>query len=147
MVWEAITAISLAIMAIIWVFLGLGLLSWMRARRRTWEVLDRFAELLEREGIPVLLAARGAVEDIGKAVRSVRSEVDEVVGTSRVLRGRVEDVAASLEERVRDIEAVLDVLQEELEETVLDFAAVLRTARRGGSVIRALRRAVVGKGR
>ncbi len=147
MAWEAITAISVAVMAVIWAVLALSLLWWMRARRRTWETLDRFAELLEREGIPALLAARGALEDVGKVVRSVRSEVDEVLGTSRELRGRLEDVALTLEERVREIEAALDVFQYELEETALDLAAVLRAARRGGSVIRALKRAVMGKGR
>lgn len=147
MVWEAVTAISLAVMAVIWVVMGLSVLSWLRARRRTWEALDRFAEFLEREGIPGLVAARGALEDIGQVVRSVRAEVDGVVETSRELRGRVEDMAASLADRVREIEAVLDVLQDELEETVLDLAAVLRTARRGGSVIRAVKRALAGRGR
>jgi biopolymer transport protein ExbB/TolQ len=147
MVWEAVTAISLAVMAVIWVVMGLSVLSWLRARRRTWEALDRFAEFLEREGIPGLVAARGALEDIGQVVRSVRAEVDGVVETSRELRGSVEDMAASLADRVREIEAVLDVLQEELEETVLDLAAVLRTARRGGSVIRAVKRALAGRGR
>jgi biopolymer transport protein ExbB/TolQ len=147
MVWEAVTAISLAVMAVIWVVMGLSVLSWLRARRRTWEALDRFAEFLEREGIPGLVAARGALEDIGQVVRSVRAEVDGVVETSRELRGRVEDMAASLADRVREIEAVLDVLQEELEETVLDLAAVLRAARRGGSVIRAVKRALAGRGR
>ncbi|GBD33430.1 hypothetical protein HRbin33_02421 [bacterium HR33] len=147
MVWEAITAISVALMAVVWVAVALSVLSWVRARRRTWEALDRFAEFLEREGIPALLAARGVLEDAGKVVRSVRSEVDGVVETSKELRGRVEDMADSLEERVREIQAVLDVLQEELEETALDLAAVLRTTRRGGSVVRALKRALLGKGR
>lgn len=147
MAWEAITAISVAAMAVVWVLVASSLLAWMRARRRTWEALDRFAEFLEREGVPALVAARGAAEDVAQAVRSVRAEVDGVVEISRELRGRVEDVAASLADRVREIEAVLDVLQEELEETALDLAAVLRTARRGGSVIRAFKRAVLGRGR
>ncbi len=143
--WEAITAISVAVMAVVWALVALSLVSWMRARRRTWEALDRFAEFLEREGIPALVTARGTVQEVGQAVRAVRSEVDGVVELSRELRGRVQDVAASLGERVREVEAVLDVLQEELEETALDLAAVLRTTRRGGSVIRALKRAVLGR--
>ncbi len=147
MAWEAITAISVAVMAVVWAVVAVSLLAWMQARRRTWEALDRFAEFLEREGIPALVAARGAAEDVAQAVRSVRSEVHEVVEISRKLRGRVEEAAASLAERVREVEAVLDVLQDELEETALDLAAALRTARRGGSVIRAFKRAVLGKGR
>lgn len=140
MQWEAVTAISVAIMALVWLLLAFNLMAWMRARRRTWQALDRFAELLDREVGPALSGVREVVDDTREVVRSVREEAREVVDLSRELRGRVE-------ERVREVEAVLDVLLEELEDTVLDLAAVLRATRRGGSVVRAFKGAVLGRGR
>jgi len=73
-------------------------------------------------------------------VAGVREEVDQLVATSRDLRGRVSDAAGALDDRVRDLEAVLDVLQEEVEETALDVAAALRATRRGASLLRGLKR-------
>jgi hypothetical protein len=44
-----------------------------------------------------------------------------------------------------EFEMLLDVLHEEVEETVLDVAALLRTTRRGSGVARALKRVVLGR--
>jgi len=78
--------------------------------------------------------------DATRVVGSVRDEVEQIVATSRDLRTRVSGAAGALEERVRDLEAVLDVLQEEVEETALDVAAALRATRRGASLLRGLKR-------
>lgn len=144
MSWEAITAVSVAVMAIMWIILVVGLLLFVRGRRRLFDALERLSEMVEREGRPVLASARSAVDDAGKTVQTIRTEVEQIVGTSRDLRSRVQGATAALEERVHDLETVLNILQEEIEETVLDIAAALRTTRRGASIARALKRAVLG---
>ena len=44
-------------------------------------------------------------------------------------------------------DALIDVLQYEVEETALDIAAAMRTTRRGTTVLRAMKRAFLGRGR
>jgi hypothetical protein len=133
MSWEALTAISVTILALMSVLLVAGTAWW----------LGRVAGMLDREGRPMLQAARTAAEDAGKIISQLRGEVDQIVATSREVRGRVSSAAGSLDERARDLEAVLDVLQDEVEETALDVAAAMRATRRGTSVLRAVKRAFI----
>lgn len=144
--WEALTAVSVAVLALMSVVLTIALLFWLRDLGRLMTRLDGFAHVLERDGPPLLNAARSVAEDATKVVGKVRGEVDQLVATSGELRQKVSGAAGALDERVRDLEAVLDVLQEEVEETALDVAAALRATRRGASLLRGLKRAFL-KGR
>ncbi|MBI2404126.1 MAG: hypothetical protein HYV20_15600 [Gemmatimonadetes bacterium] len=139
--WEALTAVSVAVLALMSVVLVIGLALWRRDLARVLGRLDAFAQVLERDGPPLLNAARSVADDATRVVGSVREEVAQIVATSRDLRTRVSGAAGALDERVRDLEAVLDVLQEEVEETALDVAAALRATRRGASLLRGLKRA------
>jgi hypothetical protein len=133
MQWEALTAISVAILALMSLVLV--------AMAGMW--LSRLRRVLDRNGQPLLQAARSVTEDAGKIVGQLRGEVEQIVATSREVRLRVKGAAGSLDERARDLEAVLDILQDEVEETALDVAVALRATRRGTSVIRAVKRAFV----
>ena len=56
-------------------------------------------------------------------------------------------VLAAAEERLQDVGTLLDILHEEVEDTVLDVAAALRTTRRGVSVFGAMKRALLKRRR
>ncbi len=144
--WEALTAVSVTVLAVMSLVLTIALVLWLRDLGRLLNRLDAFAQVLERDGPPLLNAARSVADDATRLAGSVREEVDQIVATSRDLRSRVSGAAGALEDRVRDLEAVLDVLQEEVEETALDVAAALRATRRGASLLRGLKRAFL-KGR
>jgi len=133
--WDAVTAISVAIIALMSVVLVIAALVWLRDVARVAKRLDAFTSVLERDG-PVMLDGARAI------VSNLRDEVSQIVATSREVRKRVSGTAGSLEERVRDFEAVLDVLQDEVEETALDVAAALRATRRGTSLVSAMKRAL-----
>ena len=70
-----------------------------------------------------------------------------MVETSRDLRARLQRAADAAEGRLGDLEALLDVLYEEVEETALDVASALRTTRRGASVLSAMKRAFLRRSR
>ena len=70
-----------------------------------------------------------------------------MVETSRDIRTRVGNAADAAESRLLDLEALLDVVQEEVEETVLDVAAALRTTRRGSTILRSMKRIFLGSGK
>lgn len=76
-----------------------------------------------------------ALSDVRDLVATIRAEADSLVGTSRDLRGRIVSAADQAQARLTDLAALFEVVQEEVETTVLDAAATLRTVRRGFSVI------------
>jgi type VI protein secretion system component VasK len=70
----------------------------------------------------------------GLAVK-VQDEVTELVRTSQRLRFEVDRGVRRAKRRLQDLDAVAEVVQEEIEETALDVAATLRTVRVGRGVL------------
>src|SRR5213595_3935568 len=83
-----------------------------------------------------------AVGDVRQLVGSIRTEADSLVGTSRELRERIVKAADAAQTRLADLDALFEVVQEEVETTTLDVAATLRNVRRGLAVLDWGRRAV-----
>jgi hypothetical protein len=75
-----------------------------------------------------------AVGDVRQLVASIRSEAERLVGTSRELRERIVRAADAAEHRLADLDALFEVVQTEVESTVLDVAATVRLVRRGLSL-------------
>jgi uncharacterized protein YoxC len=133
-----VTAISVAVLALCLVGLIVVLLALVLR-------LKRLMQTLEQDARPTLDSVRRTADEASRVAVVLRSEAEGYAGTSKRLRGRVERFADSLEERLLEFETLLDVLQEELEATVLDVAALLRTTRRGSGILHAVKRAVLGR--
>lgn len=147
MEWPAVvTAISTAAIAILLSFPAVASFLFIRELRRAVRAMEQFGETVQQEVLPAVQATRGIVEHASQIAASVRGEVDGLVQTSQDLRGRVTRAANATEDRLNDLETLLDVLYEEVEDTALDVAAALRNTRRGVSVIGAMKR-VFGRGR
>jgi uncharacterized protein YoxC len=127
--WVAVvTGISLAILALAAVAIALA---------------SVIAALGVRAFLRVLRELAGpALGDVRQLVASIRAEADGLVGTSRDLRGRIVRAADAAEARLADLDALFEVVQEEVESTALDVAATLRNVRRGLSVLEWGRRAL-----
>lgn len=121
-------ALSLAVLAAAGVVLATTHL--VAARR-----LEQFARLLEQLAGP-------AVSDVRQLVATIRTEAEGLAGTSRELRARIVKAADAAEARLHDLDALLDVVQEEVESAVLDVAATLRGVRRGIALVDWGRRAL-----
>ncbi len=148
MTWaETLTAIATTTIAVVMVVWSIGLLLLFAELRRLTSTGTRVITSLDRDVRPVLDSVRSVSKDAEHLVTTVRSEVDGFAGTSRNLRAQVEFAANSVEDRLRNLEALLDVVQDEVEDTALDFAAALRTTRRGSGLIRRMRRAFLRSGR
>jgi len=144
--WPAVvTALATAVLAGSVLVLMIGLVAALRQMNTLTARLTHLMENLDRDARPTLEAVRRTVDDAGRVAVVVRDEVAAVVGTSKRLRERAERTATALEERFLELETLLDVLQEELEDTVLDVAALLRTTRRGSGLFRAAKRAFLGR--
>jgi phosphate uptake regulator len=88
-----------------------------------------------------------AIADVRQLIGSIKTEADALVGTSRDVRHRIVRAVDKAEERLTDLDALAEVVQEELEETALDAAAMMRDVRRGLSVWQWSRKLLKGKKR
>jgi hypothetical protein len=111
--------------------------------------------LLVMGGVAVAIGIglRGAKRDIGAqlaaftadaraATARLRGEVDGFADLSAETRGKLQRAVRKVEERLLDLDALVEVLQEEAEETALDVAALVRTARRPVSLFGVARAAL-----
>ena len=73
----------------------------------------------------------------------VRLEAGAFVQTGRRIRQKVNRGVDRMERRLQDLEALYDVVHEEVEDTALDLAAGLRRVRQGNGMIGRVRRLLV----
>jgi uncharacterized protein YoxC len=148
MEWPAVvTAVSTAVIAVVMLGVLVVILALVGHMKRVTKAAAKFVDTLERSAQPAIESVRSTIEQANRVVQSVGKEVEGFVDTSHDLRDRVHRAADAAEERLVDLEALLDVIQDELEETVLDVGAALRTTRRGSSILRSMKRAFLGRGR
>jgi predicted nucleic acid-binding Zn-ribbon protein len=144
---EVVTAVSTAIIAVVALSAGIAVLLVLRHVSGIKTVIERAVNVLDYEARPALQSAKALVDDAAKVVSGFRSEADDIAGSARDVRERLEHMIDRTEERLQDLDSLIDVVQYEVEETALDIAAALRTTRRGTTVVRAMKRAFLGKGR
>lgn len=146
--WPAVlTAISTAVIALAVLVLMGAMTVVLRRLSALSASMMRLVETLDRDARPAIESVRRTAEEAGRLGTAIRGELEGLTGTSKRLRQRVERISGSLEERFVEFETLLDVLQDELEDTVLDVAALLRTTRRGAGVFKAAKRMFLGRKR
>lgn len=107
--------------------------------------LDEALKTVQEHAPPLLRAARGASEDLQKIAGRLRDEGHAVTDLSSDLRKRILRAADGLEARLDDLDSLFTVVYDEVEDTVLDVTAGLRTLRRGRSVVGRMRRALFSR--
>ena len=140
-------AISLVLIAICFLGIATALAIGMREAIGRGESLARELGELRRELSPTLQALNRLGTGGAEVMELAREEALEILHTTRRLRRDVEKTIDRTRMRLADFEAVVEVVQEEVEETALDFGAALRTVRTGSGVIGRLRRLVLPRRR
>lgn len=136
-----VSAISLAIIALAFVVIALALA--MAAKKAAQEINDLNKSLaeLKSELSPALVAIQQVSAEGTRLATIVADEAEQLVESTRALR-------EGLSERMANLEALYDVVEEEVEETALDVAVKLRTLRSGMGWFGMVRRLLRGaKGR
>ncbi len=137
----ALVVIALAFAAIAGAFLiaGKGLTG---ALERAILSIDR----LQGDLVPALKSLGQMAEDGRELAGSIREEVGEITATSQRLRERIEAGSERLAERLENLEAVYDVVEEEVTEAALDLTATIKTIRSGAGWFGRIRRLLGGGG-
>lgn len=72
----------------------------------------------------------------------LKHEIERYADLSGEARGKLKGAIEAVEVRLQDLDALAEVLQEEVEQTALSAATLLRTVRGSGKVLGAARRAL-----
>jgi hypothetical protein len=135
-----VIAISTLLIAVCVVGITVGMAVVFREAQQASKGLTNELAELRRELHPTL-AALNKFGDVGSEVADIaRQEIRELVATSQGVRTDVRRGMRRAKRRLADIDALVEVMQEEVEETAVDAATAMRTLRTGRGVIGHVRR-------
>lgn len=140
-------ALSLLIIALCIVGLTVAALILFRETRQGAKGLtDELSEL--RHELAPMITALNRFGDAGSEVIDLaRTEMREVVAVSQGLRADLRRARRRASRRLADLDAFVEVMQEEIEETGIAAASAARTLRSGGAVAGQVGRLLVSRRR
>lgn len=136
-------ALSLVVIAL--AFAVMAVAAAIIARRAATEISELSEELgkLRGELSPALAALRRVAEAGADVSGDIRQEVQHYLATSRAVRKDLDRGMRRVKTRLADLDALYEVVHEEVEDTALDVAARVRSVRRGAGMVARLRRLFV----
>jgi outer membrane murein-binding lipoprotein Lpp len=136
-------AISLAVIAL--TVLCAGLAVGIAVLRLSGQVkkMGAVVEGLQDDVTEGVTSIRRLIEQGQDLMVLVRHEAGAFAQTSRRLRRKVIKGVDRVEGKLSDLETLYDLVHDEVEDTALDVAAALRSARRGNGMLGRVRRLLV----
>ena len=136
-------ALSLAVIALSFIAIAIATVVVLARLVKPLEDLSKVVRGLEDDLTVAIRGVRQLTDQSQDLLSMVRQEAGAFVQTGRRLRRQVVKGAERIRTRMADLESLYDVVHEEVEDTALDVAAVLRSARRGNGVLGRIRRLLV----
>ena len=133
-------AVSLVVIALAFALIAAAIFFAVRQAVLEMRELSALIRSLRGDLAPALGAIEAVSSEGQRLAGMVSGEAEELVNASRRLR-------AGLGDRLANLEALYDVVEEEVEETALDLAVTLRRLRMGTGWFVRLRRLLVGRRR
>lgn len=124
---------------IVVLLLAIGLLVAMilllLSLRNAVQKVNTTIEKLAAETRPLIQRATGIVDDAKEVVAMVRTDVERVTDAASLVSDQLIDAAETTSRRVDEVNAVLDVLQNELESSAIGTVAAVRGVRVGARTL------------
>ncbi len=134
-------AISLVIIALAFAVIGtaVGVIGW-KLYRQMQALQDRLAGM-EDDLKRTMKSVRRGAREASDVARLVHAEVEDFASTSHEVQQKIRGAADRLQERFDDLDALYEVVYNEVADTALDVAAGVRKFR-GNPVVRTVRRLI-----
>lgn len=136
-------ALSLLVIALCFLVIPLVVVVVGRKAAEVAGELHREMNELRGELGPAIQAVNRVAGKLDGISDQVGGELHEIVETTRRARYDFERGIARAKDRLEDFDALVEVVQEEVEETALDATAAIRTVRTAGGAVGLLRRLLV----
>ncbi|HKP29833.1 MAG TPA: hypothetical protein VJU15_10540 [Gemmatimonadales bacterium] len=140
-------AIALVIIALSFIVIAAVAAVVGREAAQALDTLSKEVGELREELQPTLRSVRAMSEEAQSLASQLKTEANEVIRTSSEIRHDVRRGVDRVRERLEDLDALAEVMQDELEDTALDVASRVRSIRTGAGIIGRIRRLLVRGGR
>jgi len=136
-------AISLVVIALAFAAIGaVSVMLGLTAKRQISELSNKVTAL--RNDLQGVVDSAKHLAATGQELSSdLREECQHYLATSRTIRQDLERGVRRVKSRLADLDALYEVVHEEVEDTALDVAAKVRTVRQGAGMVGRLRRWLV----
>lgn len=135
--FQKITGVASGLMTIALLVLTVALVPAAWNFRKSYAKVNELLEKIYGDINPIMRHASSITDNINYLTTAIKVDFQEVQKTIVAANARLNDAVLAAERRVRDLNALIDVVQHEAEETVIATASTLRGVRAGADALRA----------
>jgi uncharacterized protein YoxC len=129
--WEKITSIASGVMTITVIILTVALVPAAWNFRKSYKKVSDMLDKIYGDVNPLMRHASAIADNVDYITTSIRVDVQQVSQTVAAVNQRLQDALAGAEDRMKQLNALLDVVQEEAESAFVTTASTIRGVQTG----------------
>ncbi len=129
--WEKITSIASGVMTITVIILTVALVPAAWNFRKSYKKISDMLDKVYGDVNPLMRHASAIADNMDYISTSIRVDVQQVSQTVAAVSQRLQDALAGAEDRMKQLNALLDVVQEEAESAFVTTASTIRGVQTG----------------
>lgn len=129
--WEKITSIASGVMTFTVIILTVGLVPAAWNFRKSYKKVSNMLDKIYGDVNPLMRHASAIADNVDYISTSIRVDVQQVSQTVAAVNQRLQEALESAEDRMKQLNALLDVVQEEAESAFVTTASTIRGVQTG----------------
>lgn len=129
--WEKITSTASGVMTITVIILTVALVPAAWNFRKSYKKISDMLDKIYGDVNPLMRHASAIADNVDYITTSIRVDVQQVSQTVAAVNQRLQEAVASAEDRMNQLNALLDVVQEEAESAFVTTASTIRGVQTG----------------
>ncbi len=129
--WEKIISVASGVMTITVIILTVALVPAAWNFRKSYKKVSDMLDKIYGDVNPLMRHASAIADNVDYITTSIRVDVQQVSQTVAAVNQRLQDALAGAEDRMKQLNALLDVVQEEAESAFVTTASTIRGVQTG----------------
>jgi uncharacterized protein YoxC len=129
--WEKITSVASGVMTITVIVLSAALIPAAWNFRKSYKKVSDMLDKIYGDINPLMRHASAIADNVDYITTSIRVDVQQVSQSVAAVNQRLQDAVSGAESRMRELNALLDVVQEEAESAFVTTASTIRGVQTG----------------
>jgi len=129
--WEKITSVASGVMTITVIILTVALVPAAWNFRKSYKKVSDMLDKIYGDVNPLMRHASSIADNVDYITTSIRVDVQQVSQTVAAVNQRLQDALEGAEDRMKQLNALLDVVQEEAESAFVTTASTIRGVQTG----------------
>lgn len=134
--FERIMGVASGLMSFAFLALAIAAIPAVWNLRKSYKRVDELLTRLHGDVNPLIRHATAIADNVDYVTTSVRTDVQQINATIASANRRLHEAVELTEERLREFNALLEVVQDEAEQLFVSTASAVRGVRRGAAAFR-----------